>query len=112
MREIVSLWKAPTKKLARKLETAGFKPKFYQGTPGQFPDGKAYFAKTIEFAQTYASCFGKGVIEVQLYQSDYVAFFQQFEQRCSGTSEIEIAIPRDFLGQFNKMTIRRIWHHG
>lgn len=109
---LISLWKAPTKKLARKFVKSGFHASDFKGGPGQFRDGKAYFAKGRRLAQTYAESFGGGVIEVQMHRDDYKLHFQRFEERYQGGDEIQVPIPRDFLSQFNTMTIRRIWHHG
>lgn len=111
MKEIVSLWKAPTGKLARKFTAHGFDPKYFPRDPARNFDGKAYFAKERELAERYEECYGGGVIEVQMFAEDYEAHFQQFEERYQGSSLIQIAVPRDFLAHFNRITVRRIWHH-
>lgn len=111
MPEIISIWKAPKKKLAAKQLRAGFRRSDFKGAPGQFPNGRAYFAKDRKLAEMYASSYQGGIIEIQMLVVDYKVHFQKFENRYSGSNEIELAIPRDFLKALNKMTIRRIWHH-
>src|SRR4051812_7255750 len=109
MEGITSLWKAPTRKAARKLAVHGFRRSEFPGTSGEFPDGKAYFAARRELAQTYASAYGAGIIEVQISRREYETHFAKFEEIELASGEVQVAIPRDFLRLLNKLTLRRIW---
>jgi|ERR1043165_6813704 hypothetical protein len=111
MARLISPWKAPRQKLVRTFMARSFDPKYFRGAPGQFFDGKAYFAKQRELADEYERYYGGGVIEVQMESEDYRVRFQCFEEQYQATNWLQIAVPRDFLELFNRMTVRRIWHH-
>ena len=110
MNEIVCLWKAPTLEFAEEFALSGFNAKAFKLQPDIY-DGKAYFAISESLAKGDAWCYGGGIIEVRMKRSDYVDHFMSFEQICMGTTEIEVAIPREKLEVFNRLTLQRIWHH-
>ena len=107
---MISLWKAPHWGTAQRLLKEGFSPNDYPGFTGEIPDGRAYFALQIELANEYAACYGDGIIEVRLSQSDYERHFQRFDMPYQDTGLSQIVIPKEFLPLLNALTIERVFH--
>jgi hypothetical protein len=100
-RDIVNIYKAPQPGQAGRILKSGFNAEDYPGTPGEVPNGMAYFAKEAELAQEFGESYQDGVIQVSIPSATYNETYAQYEARYQGGPLTELEIPASVVESLN-----------
>ena len=106
--DTVSLYKAPQPGLGASQFENGYAASDFPGTPGEVPDGLAYFARDKSIADEFADSYGEGVIETRVPRSVYDEQYAQYERPYQGGPRTEVPIPAGAVEGLNGFP--RIWH--
>ncbi|GGS63856.1 hypothetical protein GCM10010259_60740 [Streptomyces daghestanicus] len=103
----VSLYKAPGKGMTEKIMKDGFDPEDFPGTPGDYPDGSAYFGveeKGKEIALDYASrgYWDSNVVQIRIPKADFDKHFAEDVAKYDGIPGAQAIIPKTKFEQLNK----------
>lgn len=106
--DTVSLFKAPQPGLGASQYENGYLATDFPGSPGQIPDGNAYFARSQSIADEFAQSYGEGVIETRVPADVYAERYAQYERLYQGGPRVEVPIPANEVESLNEFP--RIWH--